>query len=178
MSDKTNKQNDEMLKVALGTMDTEFTTTEYNEDEHSDIVFYDLNQLNSAFKEKKHIVEYKKDGTKLLVRKLTAGEFYDVQNSLISTRLLKAMSKHTPGSKEYNKAEEQSLKEILDKAYEKQVKCVQRSVYKPEGITEAMLIEWDREKLDFFYRFVTNKTEVNTAVDMFHDEDGAGDTSE
>ena len=143
--------------------------------ESDDIEFADLEDLDVAFEKEEIILIFKgeKSGkqTKILVRHLTPGEIADIENTLLSDRVVNAMIKASPKSAEANALEIEASKELGEKSFEKMVKAVQRGIIKPAGATEEQIANWEPLRIWDIYTAIRPRGVGNNAVDTFHSMD-------
>ena len=171
------KTNDDMFRAAMNTIKQhDFNADDYDEEKHGDLVFTDLDQLDSAFKEEKKVLYWKGEPV-AIVRLLAPGEVTDISNSLVSRRVAVALAMSTPGTRKEAEANIDLVEEQNAKSYDLLVKSVQRSVIAPEGLNEKRIRTWSRRKLEFAFKFVTGVVGFDS-VDMFHSMDKSSEQQE
>lgn len=161
MSDK----NTDFERAALA------SSKNIEEYEGEDLEFSDLDDLDQAFEKEEIVLVFKgsKTGkqTKILVRQLTPGEVSDIEGSLLSDRVIKAISLSVAGSKQSTEAFKDAAEERSQKSFEKMVKCVQRAIIKPSGVTEDRISKWEPARIWDIYDIVVPGGRSTNAVDTF-----------
>ena len=142
------------------------------DEEFSEIQFADLDELDEVFEKEEIILEFKGKrtgkSTFIMVEHLTPGEVASIENSLLSQRVLRAITSAIPGSDDEIQAAAEYDKQAEEIQRDKMVKVIQRGFRLPKGVTEERIRKWEPMRLWDVYQTIVKESTAVTAVDEFH----------